>query len=254
LARATFIIVEESRLVDKSILDDVIRPFSYVRPVPYNSDPKWNHVPLEEAKEMHITSAHYTSGWWYRETLIAIKNMLLGKNVGFFASDYLTAIHHKIKTPAAIEKDKELMNELSFQLEYLNIPIGESGDAYYKLKMLQRNRVLKKAFYPVKREDYSSKKVNSTMPKTDDEIRILSIDMATRAGKSNDLTVISCFRLIPTNKGYQRELVYMESYSGKNTLLQALRIKQLWYDFETDYIVLDLGNAGIKALSSLLVI
>lgn len=242
--RATFVIVEESRLVDKTILDDVIRPFGYVRPTPYNKNPEFAHIPLEESKEMHITSAHYTSGWWYRETLIAIKNMLLGKNVGFFASDYLTSVYHRIKTPAQIEKDREVMNELSFQLEYLNIPIGESGDAYFKLKMLQKNRNLKKAFYPVKKEDYG-KKFSSSLPKTDDEIRLLSIDMATRAGKENDSTVISCIRLIPTNKGYMRELVYMETYNGKNTLLQSLRVKQLWYDFQSDYLILDLKNAGI---------
>ena len=245
MKRATFIIVEESRLVDKAILDDVIRPFSYVRPTPYNKLQKYAHIPLEEAKEMHITSAHYTSGWWYKETLIAIKNMLLGKNVGFFATDYLTAVYHRIKTPSQIEKDREVMNELSFQLEYLNIPIGESGDAYFKLKMLQKNRVLKKAFYPARPEDYVKKYVSS-MPKTEDELRMISIDMATRAGKANDLTIISCFKLIPTSKGYERELVYMESYSGKNTLLQALRVKQLWYDFEADYLVLDILQAGIS--------
>lgn len=245
LKRATFIIVEESRLVDKAVLDDVIRPFSYVRPTPYNKNPKYAHLPLEEAKEMHITSAHYTSGWWYNEALIAIKNMLLGKNVGFFASDYLTAVYHRIKTPAQIEKDREVMNDLSFQLEYLNIPIGESGEAYFKLKMLQKNRVLKRAFYPCPKEEYANKKYVSTLPKTEDELRVISIDMATRAGKANDLTIISCFRLIPTNRGYERELLYMESYSGKNTLLQALRVKQLWYDFEADYLVLDLLNSGI---------
>lgn len=251
--RSTFIIVEESRLVDKTILDEIIRPFSYIRPTPYNKMPEYRSIPLEEAKEMHITSAHYTSGWWYRETLIAIKNMIQGKNFGFLATDYLTAVYHRIKTPAQIEKDKETMNELAFQLEYLNIPIGESGDAYFKLKMLQKNRVLKKSFYPIKKEDYT-KKFSSSMPKNEDEIRILSIDMATRAGKANDLTILSCIRLVPTNKGYERELVYMESYSGKNTLLQALRIKQLWYDFETDYLVLDILNAGISLYDSLGVI
>lgn len=249
-ARATFIIVEESRLVDKQILDEVIRPFSYVRPTPYNKNQKYEHVPLEEAKEMHITSSHYTSGWWYKETLIAIKNMLLGKNVGFLAMDYLTSVYHRIKTPLQIEKDKEVMDELSFQLEYENIPIGEAGDAYFKLKPMQRIRTLKKAFYPARKEDYA-KKYSSVLPKTDNEIRILSIDMATRAGRSNDSTVICCIRLIPTSKGYERELLYLESYSGKSTIFQGLRVKQLWYDFEADYLVLDILNAGISLFDEL---
>jgi hypothetical protein len=38
---------------------------------------------------------------------------------------------------------------------------------------------------------------------------------------------------------------------GENTFIQALRIKQLKYDFDADYIVLDLQNAGISIFDAL---
>jgi hypothetical protein len=56
---------------------------------------------------------------------------------------------------------------------------------------------------------------------------------------------------LPTVKGYQREHAYMESYQGEHTGFQALRVKQLYYGFEADYIVLDLQNAGITVFEQL---
>ncbi|MFZ2992507.1 MAG: hypothetical protein WA061_02215 [Microgenomates group bacterium] len=250
-ARATFIIVEESRLVNLDILNSVIRPFAFVRPTPYSKLKKYSYLPPEEPKEMHITSAHYSSGWWYKEMLVAIKNMLQGKNVGFFATDYLTAIFHKIKTKAVIEKDREVMDEITFQHEYLNLSSGESSSSYFKNKMFQKNRSMKKSFYPLRPEEYANKNQKSSLPKKEGEIRVVSVDIATRAGKQNDNSILSCFRLFPTTKGYEKEVPYMESHSGSNTGIQALRVKQLFYEFEADYIVLDVANAGISVYDSL---
>jgi hypothetical protein len=38
----------------------------------------------------------------------------------------------------------------------------------------------------------------------------------------------------------------MESHKGEHTGIQAKRIKELFHDFEADYVCLDLQNAGIK--------
>src|SRR5258706_769430 len=249
--RATFIIVEESRLVDKDILDSIIKPFAYVRPTPYNQNIEYHIIPPEEAKEMHITSAHFVSGWWYKEALITIKQMLSGKDSGFFVTDYLTAIHHRIKTVKQVENDKETMEEIPFQLEYLNIPAGEAGDAYFKMSMFAKNRDIKKAFYPQRKDEYNKKENPFDIQRIEGEIRLISCDVATRAGRSNDLTIISCIRLLPTSVGYHRELYYMESHSGKNTVFQTLRLKQIYFDFNADYIVLDIANAGISILDQL---
>lgn len=248
--RSNFTIYEEFRLIDKSVLDSVIRPFASVRQPPYLKDKKYRHL-IEEPKEVFISSAWMKGLWWYDETIKTIKMLLNGDNVGFLATDYLVAIKHGIKTKKLIAKDREKMDEILFLQEYENIPFGESSTSYFKLKMLLKNRVIKRPFYPIKNEDFNEKKFVTSLPKLDNEIRIIAVDVATRAGKANDLTIIGCIRLMPTNKGYHRELVYMESYSGRNTILQTTRIKQIFYDFEADYIVLDIANAGITIFDQL---
>jgi hypothetical protein len=39
----------------------------------------------------------------------------------------------------------------------------------------------------------------------------------------------------------------MQSVQGGNTLKQELRIRQLFEDFQSDYVVLDMRNAGRNA-------
>src|SRR5690606_22710336 len=51
--------------------------------------------------------------------------------------------------------------------------------------------------------------------------------------------------------GYDRHIVYMETIEGGHTTTQAMRIRQLYYDFDCDYIVLDTQNAGIGIYDAL---
>jgi hypothetical protein len=45
--------------------------------------------------------------------------------------------------------------------------------------------------------------------------------------------------------------VYLESHQGENTIIQSKRIKEIYTDFEADYIVLDLQQAGIAIYEQL---
>lgn len=250
--RSTFSIGEEFRLMDKTKYDSIVVPFAYARQAPYLKNPKYAHL-IEEPKEILISSAYHKGLWWYDETMKVIKMMTEGFNVGFIALDYLIAIKHNIKTKKQIAKEKQKMDEITFMEEYENLPFGENSNAFYKLEMFFKNRRLKKAFYPPKRE-MAGKKVLKDFKRTSGEIRILSVDISTRKGKKNDNSIITCIRLLPTVKGYQREHVYMESYQGEHTGFQALRIKQLYYDFEADYVVLDLASSGIAVFEQLAVV
>jgi hypothetical protein len=142
------------------------------------------------------------------------------------------------------------VDEMTVQLEYENIPSGSSGKSYFTMSMFKRK--LKKAFYPQRELSYNAKKNPYAIRKVDGEIRIMSVDVATRANKVNDNTIIVCVRLIPmVGKGYKRELVYIESHKGVNTNTQAKRIKEVFHDFECDWIVLDILNAGIGVYDAL---
>jgi len=251
--RSTFTIYEEFRLIDKLVVDAVIRPFSYIRQAPYLNLPEYASVPglKEEPKEVFISSAYHKGLWWYDETKKNLAMMLKGEKCGVICLDYSLSILHNIKTAAQIKREKSKMDEITALEEYDNIPWGESTNAYFKLSMFEKARNIDKSFYPQRNDNYNPKKNPYGIPKQDDEIRILSCDIASRGGKANDLSVSSCIRLLPTHKGYKRELVYMESFSGKNSTLQALRIKQLWWDFEADYVVLDVATMGLSVYEQL---
>lgn len=252
--RSCFTIGEEFRIMDKEKYDEIVRPFAIARQTPYTKVAKYSHL-IEEPKEILITSAYYKPLWWYGEMEENIKLMLKGEKAGVIYFDYPVAIRHGIKTKKLIQKDKQKMDAISFQQEYENIPFGENGDAYFKLELFTKNRNIKKLFYPIRKDEYDSKNKNEhRFKRIEGEVRIVSVDIATRKGEANDNTIMTCIRALPTSKGYQREYVYMESHQGEHTEKQALRIKQLYNDFEADYIVLDLQQAGITIFERLAVV
>ncbi len=254
--RSCFTIGEEFRIMDKVKYDEIVRPFAIARQTPYTKIQKYSHL-IEEPKEILITSAYYKTLWWYGEMEENIKLMLNGEKAGVIYFDYPVAIRHGIKTKKLIAKDKLKMDAISFQQEYENIPFGENGDAYFKLELFTKNRSIKKMFYPLNNYDVENFKNNRNpykIKRIDGEIRVVSVDIATRKGEANDNTIMTCIRALPTAKGYEREYVYMESHQGEHTGKQALRIKQIYNDFEADYIVLDLQQAGIAIFERLAVV
>jgi hypothetical protein len=246
--RSTFTIYEEFRLIDKAVVDAVIRPFSYIRQAEYLSLPEYENEDslIEEPKEVFISSAYHKGLWWYDETKKNLKDMLAGKNSMVICLDYSLSILHRIKTSTRIRQEKSKMDEITALEEYDNIPWGENSNAYFRLSMFEKLRTIERAFYPQTNAEYDPKKNPHDVVKKleDGEIRIISCDIASRGGSKNDLSVTSCFRLLPTRKGYMREVVYIESFSGENTISQAVRIKQLWKDFQASYIILDVQNIG----------
>lgn len=248
--RSTFTIAEEFRLMNKEKYDSIVKPFSYARQAPYLQKPEYYHL-IEEPREVMISSAYHKAEWWYKETITVIKMMLEGKNAGFIAFDYPIAIKHGIKTRKQILREKATMDEITFMEEYENIPFGENSDAYFKFNMFRNSRSIKKAFYPLRSDMLNKKKNPYNINRKDGEIRIVAVDASSRKGEENDNTIITCIRALPTTKGYVRDYVYMEMHHGEHTGKQALRIKQIYYDFEADYIVLDLYNIGIAIFERL---
>lgn len=254
-SRANYTIIEESRLVPKDVLEQIIVPFGEVRNPPYRMiEPYSSDDRLkEESRISYITSAGYVVESWFEKVQSCIKRMASGDpTANFIALDYLITVYHNIKTISMIKNEMQDMDAATVQMEYFNIPAGSSGKSYYRPNQFKRN--LKQAFYPQREDNYNSKKNPYDLKKVDGEVRLVSVDIATRANKANDNSIISCIRMIPLKgKGYERHLVYMESHKGQHVGVQAKRIKEVYTDFEADYIVLDLQNSGVKHLPSLLV-
>lgn len=252
-SRGSHIVIEEARLVPKEILEQVIKPILEVRTPPFRLKPEYKNDSRlkEEGRISYITSAWYTSEYWYTYVKSCIKRMAMGdETANFLAFDYLITLYHNIKTEEMIKNEMSDMDAVSAQMEYLNIPSGASGKSYFKPSLFNRN--LKRAFYPQRDDNYDNKRNPYEIKKVDGEIRFVTVDVATRANKANDNSIIGCVRLIPIlSRGYERHLVYLESHKGRDVGVQAKRIKNVFFDFESDYLCLDIQNAGIGVFNSL---
>lgn len=178
------------------------------------------------------------------------------------AMDYSIALKHTIKTRNFLIRERKKLDTVSWQIEYENYMIAENTNAYFTYEMLNKNRVLKRPFYPRRNVDVASRVKNKyILPKQEGEVRVVSCDIAPEGGSGNDNSIFTCIRLLPESKeykssdvsgdhvavkqGYRRQVVYLEAQTEFETSKQAIRIKQLFTDFDADYCVLDTRNAGI---------
>lgn len=193
---------------------------------------------------------------------IFVRDMLIKNSAIVIGMDYSISLKHKIKTRSFLIKEKKKLDSIAWAIEYENQMISENTHAYFTYEMLNQNRVLRKAFYPRRNEDVINRVKNRyAIPRQQGEVRILSCDISMVEGKINDNSVYACIRLLPESKeyktsdamgdhievkrGYRRQVPYMEAHQGGETTKQAVRIKQLFYDFDADYCVLDTRNAGL---------
>lgn len=251
--RSNITVLEERRLIPNVIIDSIIRPFLVSRQPPYMNNPEYSSIEelREEPQEIIITSAHYKSHEWYPETKKFLKMIANGDpdTKGIFL-DYHISLCHGIKTKKQMVREQENLDPITFLMEYGNIPYGSSSNSFYKLGLFNRN--IKRSWRPITDEAYITGKKNAyDISKLSNEMRIVSVDVAARAGSTNDNTIITCARLNPSRKGWMTEVVYMESHNGMNTNLQALRIKQIYKEFQGDILVQDLANMGISVFDSL---
>lgn len=251
--RGNILILEEFRMIDENILNTVLKPFLNVyRQPPYLKKEEYKHL-TEENVELYISSAWYTSHWMWKSMQSARTAMLKGRDTMVFSLDYLTSLHHGLLSKKRIQKEKESsdFDEVSFLMEYENLMYGQNSNAIFKLEDITKNRKLKNPFYPIKNIDYSNQKNKRKEKLRDGEIRIIGADIALMGGNVNDVTVLTCLRLIPHGDKYLRKVSYIESIEGSHTDDQAIRIKQLFEDFQASYIALDCHGNGMSIYDAL---
>ena len=265
--RATVMIYEEFRMIVKNIIDSVLSPFLFARQVPFMQYEEYDSM-IEEPKEVYISSAWYQSHWMWNTMKIFVKDMVQKSSSVLIAMDYSIALKHKIKTRNFLIKERNKLDSVAWAIEYENQMIAENAHAYFTYELLNKNRVLKRPFYPRQNEDVLSKIKNRyNIPKQKGEIRIVSCDIASEGGSSNDNSIFTLIRALPESKeykttdiggehieikqGYRRQVVYIEPQKEYETIKQAIRIKQLFHDFDADYCVLDTRQAGVAIYDAL---
>ena len=251
--RGNILINEEFRMISKEVLDTVLKPFLNVyRQPPYLKKEEYAHL-KEENIELYISSAYFESHWMWKAMQSARDNMLKGLDTKFFSLDYLTSIHHGLLSKRRIEQDKQSkdFDPIAFHMEYENLMYGQNENALFALEDVNKNRKLKNIFYPIDNMDYQELKNKRKEKLKDGEIRILGVDIALMGGKANDATVVTCMRLIPNGKTYIRKVSYIETIEGKHSEDQAIRIKQLFEDFQASKIALDCHGNGMAVYDEL---
>lgn len=253
--RANIIIADEFRMIDLNIINTVLRKFlSAPRQPKYLNKPEYAHL-KERNKEIYLSSAWYQHHWSWDKLKSFFKAMTEGRKYFVCGLPYQLAIKENLLDAEQVrdEMSEEDFDEVAWMMEMECLFFGESEKAFFKFEDLEKNRRIARPLYPKEKYELLKDKSFKYEPKKDGEVRLISCDIATMSGKENDASVYTIFRLIPTTRGYERNIVYMESMIGGHTVTQATRIRQLYDDFDCDYLVLDTQNAGIGVYDQLVI-
>ena len=266
--RSNVIAREECRQIKKKVEDSVISPFQTPRKPKYmlKDDYKNNPILKEEPIDIYISSSWYDDGnWMWDISEQALDAMKKNKGGVMLAFDESITLKHDLKTIDQLIKEKKKQDPITWQIEFLNLKVRDAISSYFTYSMLINRQKLRQVFYPRSTIDFKSGKKNKyAIPKQDNEIRVISNDIAFVAGKQNDNSVYSCIRAIPESvtyerenntievkQGFKRQYPYIESNQIGDTTKQAVRIRQLYEDFMGDYIVIDARNGGGQIVYSL---
>lgn len=261
--RSTVNVGEEAREIDIDVYNEVVNPFLIVRQAPfmllpdYAGDEQFQETPCE----IFISSSVEESHWLYSLAKKAMSGMLKDDGQFFMAFDYSITLKHGIRKRSQLIDAKAKSDPITWMVEYENLVLRSNSRAYFTYEMLKENQTLVRAFYPRRSEDVVSRVKNKyALPKQPGELRVVSCDIAAIDRSGNDNSSFSCLRLFEETcytpdgrmeKDYRVQIPYVEAIRGQETKKQAIRIRQLYDDFDADFIVLDLRNLGISIYDAL---
>lgn len=265
--RANYLVLDEYRLVPKDVLDLVLRKFrSNTRYCGYLNKPEYKHV-VERNKEIYLSSCYYRHHWAYAHFMAFFNAMLQGGSYFTCCLPYQLAVMENIKNLEELmeEYNEETTDELMWQMEYECKWIGENdGESFFKYDKLENCRTLTKCLYPpeiAQELDMTDKHLKSN-EKPQNATRILFMDFARKeSGKSgeNDATsigVMDCYEVKDKKLGtsyFMREVPYIETSTGVNSVLQTIRMYELFDWFECDYIAIDAQSLGGAVIDNMAV-
>lgn len=126
--RCNILILDEARLISQTVLNSILRPFlTVVRRPKFYDKPEYKDYPLEENKELYLTSAWYKSHHSY-DKFVSFKNdMCKGKPYFVCAFPYQLAVKHGLLTQNRVEsiKNEDNMNEITWKMEMEAIWYGK---------------------------------------------------------------------------------------------------------------------------------
>lgn len=266
--RLTVAVRDEYRMMNPDVDKKVISPMLTEQRKPgYLKKPEYAH--LEELNtSIYLSSAWMKNHWSYGLFMNEMKKMSeidVSDEANHFVKEnrsYVIGLPWDVSLYEGLLKMNKAKEEMSaeglsraaIEMEYLALFYGQAEGAFFELDDVTKNRTLMKPFIPktsmqllLQSVRTNSEKKNSYFnydKKKHGEIRLISADVARVKGKNNDASSFGCIRLIETNNGYEAHIVYMESHEGMRFKKQGIRLRQLFEEFEADYIVVDVLGQG----------
>ena len=251
------LIVDEFVRTEKEVVDRVFKPMlTSPRTPPYRglSVKEREQLQPELQRQLFLSSIRSAEEWSYKEFENYAEQMTSGKGMYFtIALPYQFGIRAGYIVKQTVEEQFESTTE-SWDLllaEYLAIPERGNANSFFKYSDMDKARTNVKSLTCMTDDEYIEFKDNREkwpyhVEKLSNEIRILTMDVAVIESSKNDNTMLWVIRLIPDNGKYRKILAYGESMHGINSLLQTKRAKQLFYEMECDWFVLDAQGVGVN--------
>ena len=258
--RAHILVVDEYVQIKNGFdtLTKILQPFlQVVRQPKYLQNPKYSHL-QEENKQIYASSAWYADHWSYDLYKDYVEKMLIGESSFVCNLPYNVALKYGLMTQTRLDEimsDPNLSEE-AFLMEYSAMFYDLGEGAYIKPSDIINNRTVVKPWYPPTDIEYIAEKGKRNISWKEDrtskqELRVLGCDIALAQGDKNDNTVIHYSVSIPKGDKYITEVKYSEAINGGTAKAIALRLKQLFFDGDCDYIVMDIAGLGLAVLDAL---
>lgn len=259
--RANVVFIDEFRMVDPIIVNTVVRKFlTAPREPDFLSDPKYKDRSdlVEKNSILFASSCWYKSHWSYQQAKDYFINMVNGKNYFICALPYQLSIKEKLYLREDLENEmsESAFSEVSFIMELCCLFYSDGDGSFFRYSDIEKNRNIHFPMLPKETSSLVSDKRIAIPPKQKGEIRNLSADIAMMASgklKNNDATAIFINRMIPNSRGqFVSHIVYTECHEGLRTERQSLIIRQLFEEYDCDYITIDKGGYGFGVCDALL--
>lgn len=250
-SRSNLLIIDESRLVSQKIIDTILRPMNAApRQVGYLNKPEYVHL-QEMNKEIYMSSAWYCQSELYEKVKAYFANMLdPSKKYMVVDLPYQLSIREGLLMRQQIENEmsEATFSEISFMMERMGLFYGSAEDALFNFKTLNDRRILTESLHDL---DYYRTNNVKIPEKSQDELRVLSVDVALLASKKhdNDSSSLMIHSAIPTSSNnYMDNIVYLDSQEGLMTDELGLVVMRYYYQYNCDYIALDANGIGQAVL------
>ena len=247
--RGNILICDEYRMVDKKVIDTVLRKYLTAPRQPlYLNKSEYSHL-IERNKEVYMSSAWYKNHWSYDKAKAYTFNFLDDTKKYFICGlPYQLSMYEGLLSREQVEDEmsEDDFDAVSWSIEMECLFYGESDGAFFKFDDISKRRKLQTPFYPP-----SLHRLNRNLKIPDlviNERRILSVDIALMASRKNknDASSIIINSAIPTNNdSYVSNIIYLENFEGLKTEELALIVRRLFAWYKCTDLVIDTNGQGL---------